>query len=235
MSASGINRAERLLNLLQLLRRRRYPVSGQQLAGELGISLRTLYRDIASLNAQGADIRGEAGLGYVLHADNLLPPMMFSRDEMDALLLGIHWVTRHGDPALSLAAQDALAKIHAVLPECARQSVHSQSVLAGPPEQPVSTRFQAELREAIHGRYKVALIYRTAQAEASERVIWPVTLGYFDAATLLVGWCELRRAFRHFRTDRIDALRVLAQRYPSSHPALLQAWKTQQGIVVDGP
>ncbi len=111
-----MTRAERLLALVRLLRTYRYPVAGQQLAEALSISLRTLYRDIATLQAQGADIRGEPGLGYVLHPGFVLPPLMFTEHELEALMLGMRWVAQRADPALSQAANDVLAKAEAVLP-----------------------------------------------------------------------------------------------------------------------
>src|SRR5215472_5836791 len=111
-----MSRAERLLDLMQALRLRRRPVAGQALAAELGVSLRTLYRDIAALQAQGAWIEGEAGLGYVLRPGFMLPPLMFSEDEIAALVLGSRWVAERGDAELALAARHALAKIAAVLP-----------------------------------------------------------------------------------------------------------------------
>src|SRR6476660_9212302 len=121
-----MSRSQRLLDLLQILRRHRFPVTGAALAGELGISLRTLYRDIASLQGQGAEIEGEPGLGYVLRPGFMLPPLMFSIDELEALVLGGAWVGRQtDDPRLSKAAVNALAKISAVLPEQLRREVEA--------------------------------------------------------------------------------------------------------------
>jgi predicted DNA-binding transcriptional regulator YafY len=111
-----MSRTQRLLDLLQILRRHRYPVTGAALAAQLGISLRTLYRDIAALQQQGANIAGEAGMGYVLRPGYMLPPLMFSEEEIDALALGLRWVARQGDARLAAAARDTLAKIGAVLP-----------------------------------------------------------------------------------------------------------------------
>src|ERR1700754_4300218 len=111
-----MSRAQRLLDLLQILRSHRYPVSGALLAGQLDISLRTLYRDIALLQQQGAHIEGEAGVGYVLRPGFLLPPLMFSEEEIQALVLGSRWVADRADSQLGQAARNALAKIAAVLP-----------------------------------------------------------------------------------------------------------------------
>src|SRR5579863_3556013 len=112
-----MSRAERLLSLLQALRRRRRPVAAAALAEELGVSQRTLYRDIAALRAQGADVAGEAGVGYQLRPGFTLPPLMFTAEELDALSLGALWVARNGDSALASAANNAMSKISAVAPE----------------------------------------------------------------------------------------------------------------------
>src|SRR6185437_6693787 len=126
---SDLSRSERLLALLQALRRRRRPVSGRILADELGVSLRTLYRDIASLQGQGAEIEGEAGLGYVLKPSFWLPPLMLSGEEIEALVLGARWVGSRTDEQLALAARDAIAKITAVLPASLRDDVESSTLL----------------------------------------------------------------------------------------------------------
>ncbi len=119
-----MSRAERLLDLVQVLRRHRGPVSGRHLAETMGVSLRTLYRDIASLQAQGAAIEGEPGLGYVLRPGFTLPPLMFREEEIEALVLGMRWVATRTDGPLASAAGDALAKIAAVLrPRCASASM----------------------------------------------------------------------------------------------------------------
>ena len=127
-----MSRAPRLLDLIQLLRRRRLPVSGRELAGELGVSLRTLYRDIATLQGQGAPIEGEAGLGYVLRPGYLLPPLSFSEEEMEALALGARWVAERGDKRLAASARDALAKITAVVSDDLRDVPASSALLIGP-------------------------------------------------------------------------------------------------------
>src|SRR5438046_4123741 len=127
-----MSRAERLLDLIQILRRHRQPVSGQALADELDISLRTLYRDIASLQGQGAGIEGEAGVGYILRPGFMLPPLMFSEEEIEALVLGSRWVADRGDARLGAAAKNALAKIAAVLPSDLRENLDASSLLVGP-------------------------------------------------------------------------------------------------------
>src|SRR5215813_4296834 len=132
--AIAMSRAQRLLDLIQLLRRHRFPVSGAALAQELGVSLRTLYRDIETLNAQGARIDGEAGIGYVLRPGFMLPPLMFSEEEIEALVLGSRWVAERADGPLGNAARNALAKIAAVLPDDLKESLDASNLLIGPGE-----------------------------------------------------------------------------------------------------
>ena len=128
----SLAKAERLLHLLQTLRRHRYPVTGNELSTELGVSLRTLYRDIAALTAQGAHIDGSPGVGYLLRPGFLLPPLMLTQEEIEALVLGSRWVSRNGDEELQAAAQDLLAKIESILPAELRQEIASSGLMIGP-------------------------------------------------------------------------------------------------------
>ncbi|WP_028534409.1 helix-turn-helix transcriptional regulator [Paludibacterium yongneupense] len=231
-----MSRAERLLELMQCLYRHRYPVSGADLAVELGVSLRTLYRDIASLRVQGAHIEGEAGVGYVLRPGFMLPPLMFSPDEIEALVLGSRWVGKRADSRLATAARDALAKIAAVLPPALRHELESTPLLVGPGA-PLAVGIGCDgddlsrLRASIRGQRKLRIHYLDLKGESSERTLWPFALGFFDQVRILVAWCEQRQAFRHFRVDRIQALEVLEQTYPRRRQALLKEWKQQEGMV----
>jgi predicted DNA-binding transcriptional regulator YafY len=232
-----MSRAERLLSLIDLLRRHRRPVSGAALAEQLGISLRTLYRDIASLQAQGAAVDGAPGFGYVLQPGFMLPPLMFTTDEIEALVLGSRWVTERADPRLGGAARQALAKIAAVLPPEARQVLDGSSLLVGPavdappPGEPsTGDAGMSMLRLSIRGEQKLALRYRDAQGRETARTVWPIAIGFFDRARVLVAWCELRQELRHFRTDRIAALEATGQRYPRRRQVLLREWREAEGI-----
>ncbi|GAB3252103.1 helix-turn-helix transcriptional regulator [Chitinimonas naiadis] len=226
-----MSRAERLLELTQCLRRHRYPVSGAALADELGISLRTLYRDIASLQAQGARIDGEPGVGYVLRPGFLLPPMMFSEEEIEALVLGSRWVARRGDDKLGQAARNALAKISAVLPPELRHELDTSTLLVGPGEA-ISAGDQqlSRIRQAIRAEHKLHIQYLDLKGQTSERTIWPIGLGFFDKVRIVIAWCETREALRHFRTDRITALQALETRYPQRRQALLKRWREHEGV-----
>jgi predicted DNA-binding transcriptional regulator YafY len=225
-----LSRSERLLALLQALRRRRRPVSGRILADELGVSLRTLYRDIASLQSQGAEIEGEAGLGYVLRPGFWLPPLMLSGEEIEALVLGARWVGGRTDEALARAARDALAKISAVLPPRLRDDVEASTLLVPGKKSDEATLDLAPIRAAIRSEFKLALAYRDAQGANTERTIWPFGVGYFEEARVVMAWCELRQGFRHFRADRIASCRTLEARYPLSRQRLLKDWRLSEGV-----
>jgi len=221
-------RSERLLALLQLLRRHRHPVSGATLAHELGVSIRTLYRDIATLQTQGADIEGEPGVGYVLRPGFMLPPLMFSQSELEALMLGFRWVQKFADMPVTKAASDALAKISAVLPAELRDELENTALLVGP-----RRVVDAEvvdlvlLRSAIRRERKLRLAYADGAGTFTERVIWPVALGYFEETRMLVAWCETRDDFRHFRTDRMREIALMETRYPRRRALLLKEWHEQ--------
>jgi predicted DNA-binding transcriptional regulator YafY len=228
-----MSRSERLLDLLHALRRHRRPVSGRVLAAEIGVSLRSLYRDIASLQAQGATIEGEPGVGYVLRPGFLLPPLMFPPEEIEALVLGARFVAERGDPALQAAAGSALARIAAVLTPELRAQLEGAGLLIGPGAIASDTVDVAVLRRAIRTERKLALRYRDKAGEASERMVWPIALAFFDQVRLLVAWCELRQGFRHFRTDRIVAAELLDQRFPKRRQTLLRQWREAEGIKPD--
>jgi predicted DNA-binding transcriptional regulator YafY len=225
-----MSRAERLLALMQVLRRQRAPVGGAALAQELGVSLRTLYRDIASLQAQGASIEGEAGVGYVLRPGFTLPPLMLSEEEIEALVLGSRWVAAHTDPELAEAARNALAKIHAVLPPALRHELETNALLVPAPHAPGPEALLASIRRAIRAQRKLRLDYRDAAGAPSERVVWPFALGFFEQTRMVAAWCERRVGYRHFRVDRIATLEVLQDRYPRQRQQLLKEWRATQRI-----
>ena len=220
-----MSRAERLFDLLQILRRHRRPVSGALLAREAGISLRTLYRDVASLQAMGAQIEGEPGLGYVLKPGFLLPPLMFSAQEIEALALGLQWVGRRTDEGMGQAARNVMAKVAAVLPADLRERMEDDALVVGhgwDRPQPVDL---ALLRRALNEGRKLSISYTDEKSARSERIIWPVSIGFFESTRVLVAWCELRGGFRHFRADRIEAAEILPERLPRPRRQLMKEWQ----------
>jgi len=225
-----VSRAERLLTLLETLRRHRRPVSGAALASDLGVSLRTLYRDIASLQAQGATIDGAPGLGYVLRPGFVLPPLMFAEDEVEALVLGTRFVADRGDPALARAARSAMAKIASVLPSASRLHADTSALLVGPAAGGGDLTHAYTVRTAIRGERKLALAYRDLDERVTSRTVWPFALGFFDRAQVVVAHCELRDAIRHFRLDRVLSASDTGERYPRRRHDLMKAWRALQSL-----
>ena len=224
-----MSRAQRLLDLIQVLRRHRHPVSGATLAEATGVSLRTLYRDIELLKAEGAHIDGEAGVGYVLRPGFMLPPLMFSEEEIEALVLGSRWVHQRADRALADAAANVLAKIGAVLPKDLRDTLDESGLLIGPGDPIAAGDAQLpKIRQAIRTERKIGLSYRDNNGADSKRTIWPFALSFFEKVRVVVAWCELREDFRHFRTDRIVVLNMTEKRYPRRRQVMLKEWRERE-------
>lgn len=224
-----MNRTERLLNLLQILRGYRHPVSGERLAERLNISIRTLYRDIATLQAQGAEIKGEAGIGYILKPTFFLPPLMFTQIEMQALLLGTQWVSQFGDAPLSKAAAEALNKVFAVLPTNIKNDLNAFSLRVGPPAgEALINEDLSILRDAIANRNIIDILYLSVDGKEMKRTVWPFTIGYFTDERILVAWCEKQNAYCYFKTSKIISLKVLDKRYPRPRDNLFREWQAEQ-------
>jgi len=225
-----MRRADRLFQIIQILRRTGRPTTADAIAEELETSKRTVYRDVATLMGQRVPIRGEAGMGYVLEQGFDLPPLMLTPDEIEAAVLGAQWVSRRGDPALSRAAQDLIAKIAAAVPERLRPYVLEPSTAAPPSMYARQDALDmAQVRLHIRGGRKIDLTYRDEQGRDSRRLVWPITVGYLDTVRLLIAWCELRQDFRSFRTDRVVEAAFLDERYPDRPAALRARWmKTKE-------
>ncbi|MGZ2506836.1 putative DNA-binding transcriptional regulator YafY [Rhizobium beringeri] len=223
----AMSQSQRLFEILQILRRHRQAVSGNYLAQETGVSLRTIYRDISLLQSIGAEIEGEPGFGYVLQPGFILPPLMFSEAEIKAITLGVQWVTRHTDEDLRAAAQDALAKIEAVLPSELRHGLTDNDFHIGLPSLPAPAISLKVLRQAMQQQMKLRIIYRDARDADSDRIIWPIAVAFFDSRRIIAGWCELRQDFRMFRADRILKAALLADRYPGKRRELVKQWRAQ--------
>ena len=223
------SRAARLLQLLEHLRTHRHPVAGAQLAQAQGVSLRTLYRDIATLREQGAQIEGDPGVGYVLRPGFTLPPLMFSADELEALVLGARWVAGHAaDPELARAARDAVQRIGAVLPPELRLAVETSGLFVpARAHAPSPAPWLPVLRRAIRDEHALLLHYRDEGGAVTQRRIWPFAMAFFDQARLIAAWCELRQDFRHFRADRVVDLADSGTRYPERRHTLIRRWRAQ--------
>lgn len=207
-----MRRADRLFRLVEILRSKRL-ATGSWLAEQLGVSLRTLYRDIADLGRSGVPIEGEAGVGYRLRYRLDLPPLLFDVAELEALLVGSRMVQAWGDDDLAQAATAALAKIHNVLPELLRREAQ-QARLFIPAQSGGRPHHLTELRHAVRARRIVRMAYTREDGTASQRTLWPLGLFFWGRNWTLVGWCLLRCGFRHFRVDRIQGLSVGDETFP---------------------
>lgn len=197
-------RADRLLRLIHEMRLSHPPVTAAALADAMSVSERTIYRDIDALRAAGARIEGEAGLGYTLTEDPALPPQMFARDEIEALVLGLGEVRAIADPALATAASSALAKIRATLPQ--RLQAHLEHAVLRSVKfrmRPDVTIDAALLRQAAWDERALEIEYRDTVGAETTRRIYPLTIMFLDDTLVLVAWCCLRQAVRMFRLDRI--------------------------------
>lgn len=208
-----MRRADRLFQLVQLLSAER-SVTAAQLAEELEVSARTIYRDIDDLSRSGVPIYGEVGIGYRLLPGYELPPLCFNREELEALLLGIRMVQAWGDSSLGQQARSAMHKIRAALPEQLHPELARQDILVPNfprPELPDASL--SALRKAVRERRKVFLAYRREDSTFSERILCPLGLFYWGAKWTLVAWCEMRDDFRHFRLDRMQTLSLLSSHF----------------------
>jgi len=223
-----MRKADRLFQIVQILRRSGRPLTAEAIAVELETSKRSVYRDIAALMAQRVPIRGEAGIGYVLDGGFDMPPLMLTSDEIEAAVLGAQWVAGRGDPALARAARDLIAKIAATVPERLRPVV-LEPALATPPAWNIlpETLDMAAMRAAIHGARKVVLRYRDERDVESQRTVWPFMVAYRETTRIVAAWCEMRDDFRMFRADRVVSAEVLADRYPARPATLRARWRTE--------
>jgi predicted DNA-binding transcriptional regulator YafY len=222
-----MRRADRLFDIIQSLRTASGPVTAAALADRLEVTARTIYRDIAALQASRVPIEGAAGLGYVLRRGFDLPPLMFTTEEADAVAIGVRLLRRLRDPTLQAAADSVIGKLAAVVPEPLQPHLVAAPVYVSDGSAPeVNGVDQAELRATIHNGRKMAIAYLDENGRRTERTIWPVAIAYYVDVTLLGAWCELRNDFRHFRVDRIIGAKALDEPFPADRRRLLAEWLT---------
>ncbi|HEX7047946.1 MAG TPA: YafY family protein [Gammaproteobacteria bacterium] len=217
-----MRRADRLFQIIQYMQGRRL-VTAKQLAERLEVSERTVYRDVQDLVLSGVPIEGEAGVGYVLRGGFHLPPLMFTREEMEALIVGARMIDAWGGDKLSAAAKEALIKIDSVLPPKLKSDLRKPRMFA--PAFPDAKTFGPRLdtvREAINGKRKIEMDYQRADEEKSVRIIWPLGLVFWGRIWTLAAWCQLREDYRTFRIDRILDFRVLDARFEETAEISLQ-------------
>lgn len=221
-----MRKTDRLFQIIQILRGARQPLTADQIAAEVETSRWTVYRDINALIGQRVPIRGEAGIGYVLERGFVLPPLMLTLDEIEAIALGTQWVAANGDDALARAASDAHAKVAAVLPEPLRAAFDEPAVATPKSRRGVRPEKVdvGKLRASSRQGRKLALRYVDDTGTSSERTVWPFLVGYVGGSRVLAAWCELRDDFRMFRTDRITGVEFLDEAYPVPRAALRRRW-----------
>jgi len=221
-----MDKTERLFALLDALRRRRTPITADQLAESQDVSVRTIYRDVQTLIGLGAPIEGEAGLGYVLRSGFFMPPLMFSESELEALVLGARWVQTQPDAELGEAAQNALAKIATASSEDLRGRIDDAGlwpVNLSAVSEPIPVLGRA--RVAMRRELAAELSYADERGRRTSRTIWPIQLAYYEGKQILAAWCCLREDFRHFRMDRIEGFDLTDQPYGRPRKTLAVAWR----------
>ncbi|MCO7262350.1 helix-turn-helix transcriptional regulator [Dickeya zeae] len=223
-----MSRSHRLFDLMQMLRRHRRTVSGETLARELGVSLRTIRRDVVTLQGMGADIEGEAGVGYILQPGFLLPPLSFTEEELQALLIGAQWVSRQTDDTLALAVTNALAKINAVLTPNMRAALEDDdTVYVGHRQKTSSPLDLSEIRRAIREQHKLCITLAPEHGPLGDQVVWPIMLGLIEGNRFVAAWCELDNQFRVIAMPDIIFAEVLGERYPRPRRQLVKEWRAQ--------
>lgn len=224
-----MRRTTRLFEIIQLLRVARKPLTAEAIATQLEVTRRTIYRDIASLQALCVPIHGEAGIGYVMRAGYDLPPLMLSIEEVEALVVALDLLDRTGDRGLKAGADSIRAKVATVLPPTARQPIDRRSLYVSQwgSAEPAAVDL-AEVRRAIREERKLELVYADAEGRRTDRTIRPIAVIYYIEVMNIVGWCELRRDFRNFRADRILACTLSDDRFEGEGARLRQAWQATQ-------
>ena len=220
-----MRRADRLFDVIQVLRTAKKPVTAATLAEELEVTVRTIYRDVATLQARRVPIEGAAGVGYVLRRGFDLPPLMFTIDEVEAIAVGARLVRRLKDPALQQAADAVLAKVSVVVPERLRPHIADAPVYVSPGMAAEAEGADlAEIRAAIRDSRKLYIGYADVQGSRTNRVIWPIAMAYYVDVTLVGAWCELRADYRNFRVERIQSSKVLEDRFDQDGGRLFREW-----------
>ncbi len=210
-----MRRADRLFQIVLLLRHRRF-MTAAQLGSELSVSVRTIYRDIRDMSLSGVPVLGEAGVGYMLDKQFDLPPLMFDRDEIEALTLGARMVSAWGGSTLSAAARRVLAKVDGVLPDELRPEIEASTLFA--PDFHISRKVRERtdlLRKALREKQWVSFEYTKADGCHSSRRVQPLGLFFWGSTWSLAAWCEWRRDFRNFRLDRMHRVETQQETFES--------------------
>lgn len=221
-------RSDRLFEIIQILRAAASPMRAEDLASQLEVSKRTIYRDIAALQMMGTPVEGEAGIGYLLRRGYDLPPLNFDEEEIEALQVGLAMLIRTGDGALQQAAARVSRKIEDLNQSADWLQVAPWGASLDDPEKGCVSK--ALLRQAVRDSRKLRITYRSLDEVETQRVLRPLAVIYHIDATLLVAWCELRGAFRHFRTDRMFSADLLEAEFAAEAPVLRRLWQEQERL-----
>jgi len=220
-----MRRADRLFDIIQILRTVSRPVTAATLAEKLEVTVRTIYRDIAALQGSRVPIEGAPGLGYVMRRGFDLPPLMFTTEEIDAIAVGVRLLRRLRDRKLQEAAESVLGKLSAVVPQPLQSQLVAAPLYVSDGSAPEVTGVDpSQLRSAIRETRKLAITYVDEEGRHTQRTIWPIAMAYYVDVTLVGAWCELRNDFRHFRVARILASDVLDDRFSADSGRLTAEW-----------
>lgn len=220
-----LRRADRLFDIIQALRGKSQPTTAAALAQKLEVTTRTIYRDVATLQARRIPIEGEPGLGYMLRKGFDLPPLMFTMEEVEAITVGANLIQRIRDPKLQEAAESVLNKLQHTIPKELRSYLVSPRffVSEGDTVRPEGIEL-LDVRNAIRTCRKISITYIDEQQRRSRRIIWPIATVYYVDVTLIAAWCELREDYRHFRVDRVAQSEVLEDRYATDSGPMMAEW-----------
>ena len=226
-----MKRSERMFEIIQLLRSSKRSLTAQQIANELEVTKRTVYRDIVALQGMRVPIDGEAGVGYILRPGFDLPPLMFTTEEVEAIAVGLSLLGRTGDVGLQAAAASVVRKISDVLPDDNPYGLISQSVFTSNWHSiPTSVVDPSLRREAIRKQQKLSIEYRDVHGQPSNRIILPLVMLYYVDSLVIAAWCELREDFRHFRVDRISQCNITGEHFDSNAMTLREKWKSKHQL-----
>lgn len=220
-------RMVRMFEIVQMLRAARAPLTAESMARRLEVTRRTVYRDIVALQASGVPVEGEAGIGYLLRGSLDLPPMRFTAEELEAIVVGLSLVGRTGDTLLAAAGESALAKIADAAPPDGPCLDPAATLVSGWHAIPPGATEARLLRRAIRDERKVRLAYRDAEDKVTERIVCPLAMLYYVDCLLLAAYCELRCDFRHFRHDRIEGCEPLDISFAADATSLRRRWRAQ--------
>lgn len=220
-----MRKASRLFEIIQILRLAKKSVTAADIAARLEVTVRSVYRDIAALQAMRVPIEGERGIGYILRPGFDLPPLMFSIEEMEAIVLSLALLERTGDDELKQAAKRVSSKIAGAVPAPLRQTFDANALHAWGFAAPSASAIDLALvRRAIRDEEKLDLTYRDELGRATERIIRPIALIYYAESANIVAWCELRQAIRNFRSDRIEDCQATGLWFKGEGDGLRLAW-----------